>query len=154
MRMRTWQPTGGLMAPPPGPWGPPGADCCAGPSCCCVIGFVNPLLIAVAPVRAVRAAARSRVRSQPHTATVKHAAGPQPEGPRPGGRTAGLLCHGIRFYQAELSPLTPHCPHTPNCSQYAAEAIHRHGAARGSWLTARRLLRCRPGTAGGFDPVP
>ncbi|HEX5301119.1 MAG TPA: membrane protein insertion efficiency factor YidD [Streptosporangiaceae bacterium] len=64
-----------------------------------------------------------------------------------------MLCCGIRFYQAELSPLTPPCPQTPSCSQYAAEAVHRHGAARGSWLTARRLLRCRPG-ADGFDPVP
>jgi len=36
----------------------------------------------------------------------------------------------------------------------AAEGLYRHGAARGSWLTARRLLRCRPGTVGGADPVP
>jgi putative membrane protein insertion efficiency factor len=64
------------------------------------------------------------------------------------------MYRGVRFYQAELSPLTPHCPHTPTCSQYAAEALHRHGTARGSWLTVRRLLRCRPGTAGGLDPVP
>lgn len=131
------------MAPPPGPVGAP---CCV--PCCCVVALANPLLLAVAPVRTVHAAARSRARSQPHIATVKHATGPQPD-----GRAARLLCRGIRFYQAELSPLTPPCPQTPSCSQYAAEAIQRHGAARGSWLTARRLLRCRPG-AGGFDPVP
>lgn len=142
MRIRTWKPTGELMAPP-APLGPP---CCCVP-CCCVAALVNPLLLVVAPVRAVRAAARSRARSQPHVATVKHATCPQPHGR--GGR---LLCRGIRFYQAELSPLTPPCPQTPSCSQYAAEAIHRHGAARGSWLTARRLLRCRPGA--GFDRVP
>ena len=142
MRIRTWQPAGQLMAPPPGPVGPP---CCV--PCCCVVALVSPLLLAAAPVRAVRAAARSR-RSQPHIATVKHATGP-----RPGSRAARLLCCGIRFYQAELSPLTPPCPQTPSCSQYAAEAVHRHGAARGSWLTACRLLRCRPG-ADGFDPVP
>lgn len=123
------------MAPPPGPMGPP---CCV--PCCCVVPLLNPWLLAVASVRAVRAAARSRVRSQPHAATVTSAPGPQP-----GGRAARLLCRGIRFYQAELSPLTPPCPQTPSCSQYAAEAIFRHGAARGSWLTACHLLRCRPG---------
>ena len=131
------------MAPPPGPMGPP---CCV--PCCCVAALVHPLLLAVAPVRAACAAARSRARPRPHIATVKHATGPRPD-----GRAARLLCRGIRFYQAELSPLTPPCPQTPSCSQYAAEAIYRQGAARGSWLTARRLLRCRPG-AGGFDPVP
>lgn len=139
MRVRTWQPTGELMAPPPPPMGLP---CCL--PCCCVVALVNPLLLAAAPVRAVRAAARS----QPDIATVKDAAGPQPD-----GRAARLLCRGIRFYQAELSPMTPPCPQTPSCSQYAADAILRHGAAHGSWLTARRLLRCRPG-ADGFDPVP
>lgn len=141
MRIKTWQPTGELMAPPPAPLAAP---CCM--PCCCVVALVSPLLLAAAPVRAVRAAARSR--SQPHIATVNHATGPEPD-----GRAARLLCRGIHFYQAELSPLTPPCPQTPSCSQYAAEAMHRHGAARGSWLTARRLLRCRPG-AGGFDPVP
>jgi putative membrane protein insertion efficiency factor len=96
----------------------------------------------------VRAAARSRTLPQPDVATASHTTGHQPD-----RRTARLLCRAIRFYQAELSPLTPPCPQTPSCSQYAAEAIHRHGAARGSWLTARRLLRCRPG-AGSLDPVP
>jgi uncharacterized protein len=143
MRIRTRQPTGELMAPPPGPMGPP---CCV--PCCCVVPLANPLLLAAAPVRAVRAAARSRAWSQPYVATATYATGPQPQ-----GRAARLLYRGIRFYQAELSPLTPPCPQTPSCSQYAAEAIHRHGAAHGSWLTARRLLRCRPG-ADGFDPVP
>ncbi len=138
MRIRTRPPTGELMAPPPGPLGPP---CCV--PCCCVVPLVNPFVLAAAPVRAVRAA-----RSQPHIATVKHATGPEPD-----GRAARLLSRGIRFYQAELSPLTPPCPQTPSCSQYAAEAIYRHGATHGSWLTARRLLRCRPG-ADGFDPVP
>src|SRR2546421_7236597 len=110
MRIRTWQPAGQLMAPPPGPVGPP---CCV--PCCCVVALVSPLLLAAAPVRAVRAAAQSR-RSQPHIATVKHATGPRPD-----SRAARLLCCGIRFYQAELSPLTPPCPQTPSCSQYAAE---------------------------------
>jgi hypothetical protein len=138
MRIRTWQPTGELMAPPPGPMG---ASSCV--PCCCVVPLFNPLLLAVAPVRAVRAAARSRAQSHPHIAAVKDATDPQP-----GSRAARLLCRGIRFYQAKLSPLTPPCPQTPSCSQYAAEAIHRHGAACGSWLTARHLLRCRPDMPG------
>ena len=61
----------------------------------------------------------------------------------------------IRVYQREISPRRPAvCRFTPSCSHYAVEAIERHGAARGTWLTVRRLLRCRPGAAGGPDPVP
>src|SRR5262249_12641219 len=115
---------------------------------CCVVAFAHPLLLAVAPVRAVRAAVRSRARTQPPTATVRPATGPPPA-----GRAALVLYRSIRFYQAELSALTPPCPQTPSCSQYAAEAIGGHGAAGGGGLTPRGLLRCRPG-AGGFDPVP
>ena len=48
----------------------------------------------------------------------------------------------------------PVCHFTPSCSAYAVEAIETHGARRGAWLTARRLLRCRPGAARGADPVP
>ncbi|MFZ1491291.1 MAG: membrane protein insertion efficiency factor YidD [Ilumatobacteraceae bacterium] len=46
------------------------------------------------------------------------------------------------------------CRFTPSCSQYAAEAIEVHGAARGSWLATRRLARCRPFGRSGWDPVP
>ncbi|MDD5544926.1 MAG: membrane protein insertion efficiency factor YidD [Acidobacteriia bacterium] len=60
----------------------------------------------------------------------------------------------IKFYQRFLSPwLLPSCRFYPSCSAYAAEAIDKHGAARGSWLSIWRLLRCHPFTAGGFDPV-
>ena len=68
---------------------------------------------------------------------------------------AWLLLAGIRFYQAVFAPVMPvGCKFYPSCSHYAAEAIARHGAARGVWLAAARLWRCRPFTKGGFDPVP
>lgn len=61
----------------------------------------------------------------------------------------------MRVYQAALSPLLGGaCRFHPSCSQYAIEAIERHGAARGAWLALKRVLRCRPFAAGGYDPVP
>ncbi len=66
-----------------------------------------------------------------------------------------ILLAGIRFYQAIFAPLMPvGCKFYPTCSQYAYEAILRHGPRRGIYLAAARLLRCRPFTRGGHDPVP
>ena len=68
---------------------------------------------------------------------------------------ARLLVLLIRGYQVTLSPLLPPaCRYTPTCSHYAAEALRRHGALTGSWMALRRLLRCHPFRAGGYDPVP
>ena len=61
----------------------------------------------------------------------------------------------VRFYQVFLSPFFGGaCKFYPSCSKYGYEAIARHGARRGSVLAVKRLLRCRPFTKGGFDPVP
>jgi hypothetical protein len=61
----------------------------------------------------------------------------------------------VRFYQVAISPLTPaSCRYVPTCSAYALEALERHGALAGSWLTARRLSRCHPWGGRGYDPVP
>ena len=61
----------------------------------------------------------------------------------------------IRGYRAVVSPYTlPRCRFLPTCSEYAHEAIHRHGLFKGAFLTVRRLLRCHPLGGSGYDPVP
>jgi hypothetical protein len=66
-----------------------------------------------------------------------------------------ILATLIRGYQRFVSPaLPPSCRFYPSCSQYALEAITRHGAIKGTWLATRRLVRCHPFHPGGFDPVP
>lgn len=64
-----------------------------------------------------------------------------------------ILC--VRAYQIVLSPhLGNCCRFEPSCSNYCIEALQAHGPFKGTWLTARRLLRCRPFGPSGFDPVP
>jgi uncharacterized protein len=61
----------------------------------------------------------------------------------------------IRLYQLTLSPfMGGQCRFVPSCSHYAAEAYKQHGPFRGTWLTARRILRCHPFGGSGYDPVP
>ncbi len=66
-----------------------------------------------------------------------------------------VLILAVRAYQQFLGPLLPAaCRYQPSCSVYAIEALEKHGAWRGSWLAAKRIGRCHPFRAGGYDPVP
>ena len=61
----------------------------------------------------------------------------------------------IRGYQTFISPLfPPSCRFQPTCSEYGYEAIAKYGIIRGGWMALRRILRCHPFHAGGYDPVP
>jgi putative membrane protein insertion efficiency factor len=66
-----------------------------------------------------------------------------------------LLIGFLKVYRLVISPLYGDvCRYYPSCSAYALRAVGVHGAAKGTWLAARRLLRCHPWAAGGYDPVP
>ena len=66
-----------------------------------------------------------------------------------------VLLKLVRFYQVAISPmLPPRCRYTPTCSQYAVEALQKHGACKGSMLALRRICRCHPFGGSGYDPVP
>lgn len=74
-------------------------------------------------------------------------------------RTSDLLTRPliwcVRFYQLAISPhFPPVCRFTPTCSQYAIEALRRHGPVRGLWLSIKRIARCHPWGGSGYDPVP
>lgn len=61
----------------------------------------------------------------------------------------------FRFYQKAISPLTPpSCRFYPTCSHYGVEALEKHGAIKGLYLTVRRISKCHPFHEGGIDPVP
>lgn len=99
-----------------------------------------------APVGPVRAPAGPVEATDPHVHT------PSPAVRR--SLPARLVTVLIRAYQlVRIGRVSP-CRFTPTCSQYAVEAVERHGAGRGLALAARRLGRCRPGGPSGYDPVP
>jgi putative membrane protein insertion efficiency factor len=65
-----------------------------------------------------------------------------------------VILDALRLYKRFVSPLLPSaCRFHPTCSEYMAEAVRKFGVVRGLWFGARRLLRCHPFHAGGFDPV-
>lgn len=69
--------------------------------------------------------------------------------------SARLLVVPVHLYRWLVSPMIgPRCRYCPTCSEFALEALGRHGAVRGSWLTLRRVCRCHPWGGSGFDPVP
>ncbi|MGA3216336.1 MAG: membrane protein insertion efficiency factor YidD [Acidimicrobiales bacterium] len=73
------------------------------------------------------------------------------EEPTPAAKALLVLLRGYQGFRAgRPSP----CHFVPSCSSYAVEAIELHGARRGIWLAAKRILRCRPFGSRGFDPVP
>ena len=68
---------------------------------------------------------------------------------------AHLIALPVRAYRLIFSPWVGHnCRYQPTCSAYALEALEEHGAVRGSWLAARRILSCHPWGGQGYDPVP
>jgi len=66
-----------------------------------------------------------------------------------------ILIFPIKTYQILISPLLgPSCRFSPTCSQYAVEAIQKHGPLKGSWLAFKRIIRCHPWGGSGHDPIP
>ena len=65
-----------------------------------------------------------------------------------------VLLRSVNLYQRLTTHRPSPCRYVPTCSEYAREALETHGAARGTWLTVRRLSRCHPLGGFGFDPVP
>ena len=66
-----------------------------------------------------------------------------------------ILLAMVKCYRVVISPYRPSCCRFyPTCSQYALEAIEKHGALKGGYLSLRRILRCNPFHKGGYDPVP
>jgi putative membrane protein insertion efficiency factor len=86
---------------------------------------------------------------------LPHAAAPEPAGSSARGVLARVLIAFIRFYQLAISPwLGRACRFEPSCSRYAVACLESHGAARGSLLSVKRLCKCHPFHAGGYDPPP
>lgn len=102
-------------------------------------------------------ASTSDVASEPagsEAVGVGRASEAAPSAGRLSSRVAGGLIAVFRAYQLARANRVSPCRFTPTCSQYAIEAVARHGAGRGVRLALRRLGRCRPGGPSGYDPIP
>jgi putative membrane protein insertion efficiency factor len=67
----------------------------------------------------------------------------------------GILLLPVYFYKYCISPLTPaSCRFVPTCSEYAVQALQKHGPFKGIWLSVKRILKCHPWGSSGYDPVP
>ncbi len=87
--------------------------------------------------------------------TQSHTHDQAPEPTRRLSVLAHLLSTLIKGYRWTISPvLAGSCRHYPSCSAYGVEAVERHGAVHGGWLTLKRVARCHPWNDGGYDPVP
>ena len=86
--------------------------------------------------------------------SVVHSVGTTSDATPQHGRIAAWMLRAIAWYQRDRAGALSPCRFFPSCSEYAYEAIDQHGARRGGWLAARRLMRCRPFGPSGFDPVP
>jgi uncharacterized protein len=177
MRRRRYDPYG--QVPPPG-YPPPGygwrrgyrgggsgsclrdaclleTGCCIGEAItdnCLIAGLLlvpQFLGVALAGVRRPRASAAA---ASPPAQPAARSAARSATSPAQRPAVRGLVA-AIELYQREISAHRPACCRfSPSCSHYAVEALRTHGAARGLLLTARRLVRCRPGGRRGADPVP
>lgn len=68
---------------------------------------------------------------------------------------ARVMTWPVLFYRAAISPMFPSCCRfTPTCSEYALEALRKHGAVKGGMLALKRIMRCHPWGGSGYDPVP
>lgn len=102
------------------------------------------------------AGTESRGEKRPGEAAARGSTPPEGDpSPAAGGMLQRALIGAVRFYRRGISPLKPPvCRFEPTCSAYALEALERHGAFRGTYLTVWRILRCQPFSKGGYDPVP
>ncbi len=102
---------------------------------------------------------RSRPTTLRHLAAMREADSPTSRTLRVFAWPSGWLSRGLVWlisgYKYLISPMfTGSCRFVPSCSAYATEAIHRHGAVKGSWLAVWRIARCHPFSRGGLDQVP
>lgn len=118
----------------------------------------EPALVApAAPAIAARSTTPAATPAELGSATLALAPSPaRSASDAPASRLGRAMLAVLRFYQRRLSPLkgAPSCRYLPTCSEYAVQAVRRHGAAKGAALAAARIARCNPFFHAGYHPVP